>query len=251
MSHVASLYADLSAYYDRFCAEVDYPEQCAFAERAHAVFAASEGRDLLDLACGTGQHLQDMLARGFRCTGLDNSAAMLQLAAGRCPGADLLLCDLAAFTHEKAFDLITCFLYSIHYSHPLLALEETLRRAFRALKPGGLLLFDAVDARGIRNDNGVVTRMDSEDATLRFQSAWHYSGEGEVLDLNLTIVRSDAAGNREWQDRHTMTALTFPQLARLLMTEGFDVQLLEHDYTTLRPWAGTGHNAIVAATRPA
>ena len=109
-----NIYTDLSSYYDQFCAEVDYAQQCAFAERAFVLFATSGARNYLDLACGTGRHLQLMLAYGFVQNGLDNSAFMLAKAAERCPAAQLLLCDLAAFEQVEAFDLVTCFLYSIH-----------------------------------------------------------------------------------------------------------------------------------------
>lgn len=250
MHDTGNLYADLSGHYDRFCADVDYAEQCAFALRAFECFASSGGRDYLDLACGTGQHLLHMQGLGFTPWGLDNSQQMLDQAALRVPGARLLLCDLAAFEQVEAFDLVTCFLYSIHYSHPTAALAETLRRAWRALKPGGLLLFNAVDCRGIRNDNGIITRLEEGDSRFTFQSGWKYRGEGEVLDLELSIRRDSPAGPREWRDHHTMTAATLPQLQAMLEQAGFEVAALEHDFTALRPWDGASFNAIFAATRP-
>jgi ubiquinone/menaquinone biosynthesis C-methylase UbiE len=250
MAQSGNLYADLAGYYDQFCADVDYAEQCEFARRAFACFASSEGRDYLDLACGTGQHLLSMAAHGYICSGLDNSAAMLAQAAQRCPQAQLLLCDLAAFEHQGAFDLITCFLYSIHYSHPTSALEQTLRRAWRALKPGGVFIFNAVDARGIRNHSGITTRLVDGDSQLSFQSGWHYRGEGDVLDLSLRITRESGAGIERWQDHHTMTALTLPALQGMLEESGFEVTLLEHDYQVMAPWSGASFNAIVVACKP-
>ncbi len=251
MSETGSLYADLSRYYDQFCADIDYVSQCNFANRAFLLFVDSPTRNYLDLACGTGQHMQQMQAHGYTTTGLDNSAAMLAQAAVRCPTATLQLCDLAEFTQESSFDLITCFLYSIHYSHPTSALQQTLQRAWTALKPGGLLLFNAVDARGIRNDEGVSTTLPDEEANLHFQSAWHYRGDGDVLDLHLRIARQSATDLQQWHDHHTMTALTFPQLQHMLAQCGFVVEMLEHDYSVLRPWDGYSHNVIVAACKPA
>ncbi len=246
-----NLYADLSGYYDQFCAEVDYAEQCAFAERAFECFALSGGREYLDLACGTGQHLLHMLNRGFAGTGLDNSAAMLELAQARCPAAHFLLCDLAAFEQVARFDLITCFLYSIHYSHPTAALQQTLFRAWQALKPGGLLLFNTVDAGGINNQRSTMTTVIDGDVQLSFESGWRYRGEGETLDLLLGITRESAAeGLKRWTDHHTMTAITLPQLQAMLTDIGFEVTLLEHDYQRLLPWNGKSFNALVAARRP-
>ena len=249
-SRPGNIYTDLSTYYDLFCAEVDYVEQCAFAQRAFSAFSQTDGLDYLDLACGSGQHLLAMQDYGFVPHGLDNSSEMLALAAARCPAAQLQLCDLAAFRQQAAFDLITCFLYSIHYSHPLAALRQTLACSFAALKPGGVLLFNAVDARGIKNDAGITTYLDRGDEQLRFSSAWSYRGEGEVLDLRLDISRRSAEGLEHWQDRHRMTALTFPELDALLLASGFQVQMLEHDYSALHAWKGAGFNAIVVACKP-
>lgn len=249
-SRPGNIYTDLSAYYDLFCAEVDYAEQCAFAQRAFTAFTQTDGRDFLDLACGSGQHLLTMQDYGFVPHGLDNSSEMLALAAARCPAAQLQLCDLAAFEQQAAFDLITCFLYSIHYSHPLAALRETLARSFAALKPGGVLLFNAVDARGIKNDGGIATQLSRGDEQLRFSSAWYYRGEGEVLDLKLDISRRHPQGVERWQDQHQMTALTFPELAATLHALGFELHILEHDYSTLRSWDGESSNAVFVACKP-
>ena len=65
MSLPAALYADLAQYYDRFCAEVNYAEQCDYAVRAFRAFTRSDGYEYLDLACGTGQHLLAMQQHGF------------------------------------------------------------------------------------------------------------------------------------------------------------------------------------------
>lgn len=250
MPQVGNLYADLADYYDRFCANVDYAGQCDFTQRAFGCFSSSGGRDYLDLACGTGQHLRHMSEHGFVAHGLDNSAHMLAQAAQRVPRAQLLLCDMAALDRLGAFDLVTCFLYSIHYSYPVTALEETLRRVWRALKPGGVFIFNAVDVAGIAGSRTVVTHLSEDDSELEFQSGWHYCGSGDALDLMLRITRTRATGTDSWQDRHTMTAIGFADLQVLLETAGFEAIFLEHDYQAMRPHDKTGFNAIVVACKP-
>ncbi len=244
------LYADLAGYYDQFCDEVNYKEQCDFAKRAFGCFASSESKHYFDLACGTGQHLLHMQKYGFMLSGLDNSAEMLEQAAKRCPEAKLVLCDLAAFDQQEKFDLITCFLYSIHYSHPVTALTETLQRAWNALKPGGVFIFNAVDARGIDREKMITTKYSDGENQLTFQSGWQYSGQGEAMDLMLRITRESAEGIQQWKDKHTMTALTLPQLKNMLDEIGFETTLLEHDYNALIPWNGKSFNVLVAACKP-
>jgi SAM-dependent methyltransferase len=191
-----------------------------------------------------------MQQHGFVPHGLDNSSAMLEQTAARCPAASLQLCDLAEFEQQDCFDLITCFLYSIHYSHPTARVEQTLQRCFAALKPGGVLLFNAVDARGIQNDEGVTTYLAQAEGQLSFKSGWHYRGEGEVLGLHLTITRTQSDSEDQWRDHHTMTALTLPQLQTLLQEIGFELDVMEHDYSAMLAWRGESHNAIFVACKP-
>jgi len=249
MSEISNLYADLSVYYDRFCAEVDYAEQCAFANRAFGCFATSGGRDYLDLACGTGPHLLHMGDYGFELNGLDNSIRMLEQAAIKVPDAQLMLADMAALDQHHAYDLVTCFLYSIHYSHPVSVLRKTLQQVWKALKPGGVFIFNAVDARGACRQHTVTTHVQEGDVSLQFSSGWHYAGHGEVLDLRLSITEDSSSGRRRWQDQHRMTALSLHQLEALLRDIGFEVNVFEHDYSVMNVWGGESFNVIVVATR--
>lgn len=250
MTALSPLYADLSGYYDRFCLDVDYAAQADFAARVARTFGHSDGHAYLDLACGTGQHLAQMAARGFAGTGLDNSQAMLDQAALRCPDADWLCCDLAGFDTPGRFDLITCFLYSIHYSHPQAALRETLRRAFAALRPGGVLLFDVVDKAGI-GTRDAVSELQDGDARFRFRSGWRYAGAGETLDLEVRIEREDSAGVQCWQDRHAMTAIGIAEVRATLAAAGFAVTVLERDFGSLREWDGASFNVMMVGVKPA
>lgn len=255
MIQSGNLYADLSVYYDFFCAEVDYAEQCAFAKRAFDCFANAGGHHYLDLACGTGAHIAQMLSYGFRATGLDNSAAMLQQAAARCPQAEFLLSDMSALRKSDTFDLISCFLYSIHYSHPVSSLKTTLKRVFDALRPGGVFIFNTVDIKGITSRHFVNTQVKTDSTLLSFESGWIYSGQGDAMELQLSITQ-EALGEdglvarRTWQDRHVMTAVSIHDIKTWLLSAGFEVTLLEHDYSLLKPWSGQSFNIIVVACKP-
>ncbi len=243
------LYADLSRYYDGFCSGVDYAGQADFLRRAHGCFGESGGRDYLDLGCGTGVLLAHMQQREFTVSGLDYSRDMLDAAARRCPQAELLHGDMAALDAVDRYDLISSLLYSLHYSHPVAAMAETLRRAFRALKPGGVLIFDMVDKHGIFTRDA-VSQLQQDDALFTFRSGWRYDGQGEDLELRVAIRREDADGVQEWQDRHGMTAISLAELSGLMEDAGFQVTRLERDFGGLRAWDGHSFNLLMVGQKP-
>lgn len=238
-----TLYADLSGYYDLLCSAIDYRQQCDFAVRVHGLFG-NGGHRYLDLACGSGAHLELMSEHGFICSGLDISAPMLALAAQRCPKAQLYLLDMSELSIAQPVDFITCFLYSLHYSHPRQKFTQTLQKVYEALAPGGLFCFDAVDKFCVANDSG---HRHSANHQLHFQTRWHYSGGGETLHLHVDIRDQ----NQRYYEQHLMSALSIVEVEQELNAIGFDVEILERDFERLIPWHGINGNVIFCASKPA
>lgn len=143
-----SLYTDLSRYYDLMCTDINYREQSDHARRVHGLFG-NGGKRHLDLGCGTGPHIRHFVDSGYRCGGLDLHSPMLDIARQRCPEAHFFQGDMSHFALPEPVDLITCFLYSIHYTQTIGKLEACLTAVQAALNPGGVFCFNAVDKTAI------------------------------------------------------------------------------------------------------
>ncbi|MCQ4260709.1 class I SAM-dependent DNA methyltransferase [Stutzerimonas stutzeri] len=241
-----AIYTDLSGYYDLMCADIDYSAQSGCVHRLQQLLGNGGNRHL-DLACGTGPHVRHFLDAGYQSRGLDINQPMLDRAAMRCPEARFSLQDMCAFTVDQPVDLITCFLYSIHYSASLERLQACIARAHEALAPGGLFCFNAVDKHTIDNRSFVSHTAKHADGLFSFSSGWHYPGTGEQQLLRLRIERVGGE-SRIWQDEHAMVAVSFSELSELLQP-CFDVQVLEHDYQKIIPWNGASGNAIFACVK--
>ncbi|WP_423185938.1 class I SAM-dependent DNA methyltransferase [Alishewanella sp. d11] len=242
MSDVNTLYTDLSGYYDLMCCDINYQAQSQMAIRLHKLFG-NGGKAHLDLACGTGPHIQHFLAADYQCSGLDLNLPMLRLAEQRCPAAVFMQANMCEFTLPKAVDIITCFLYSIHYTAKLSALAQCIAQVYQALTPGGMFCFNAVDKTKIANASVVSHSTLQADSKFDFSSAWYYRGEGEQQALKLRITKTTAQLTQTWQDEHTMVAVSFDQLESLLATY-FDVHRLAHDYEVIQPWQQDQGNAL-------
>lgn len=91
---------------------------------------------LLDIACGTGMLLQLAAARGATLTGIDVSAAMLDVAHDRLPDADLRLIDMQVLPFaDDSFDAVTGVNAFQFAADPVAAITE----GARVLRPGGRL----------------------------------------------------------------------------------------------------------------
>ena len=243
----AVLYTDLSRYYDLMCAGIDYAEQSDCVRRLHRLFG-NDGKRYLDIACGTGQHVNHFVDFGSRASGLDIHQPMLDLARQRCPQAHFFAADMARFTVAEPCDLITCFLYSIHYNQGIDALRECIAAVHRALNPGGMFCFNAVDKTAIDNKGGVRHAMHHAGNEFVFQSSWHYAGHGDLQHLRVRIEKTTAGKTEVWQDQHLMVAISFRDLIALL-EPFFEVHLFEHVYDRIAPWAEPSGNAIVVGVK--
>ena len=239
---INALYTDLSGYYDLMCADIDYPTQSNGVRRLHQLFG-NGGNGHLDLACGTGPHIRHFIDYGYQCQGLDINQPMLDTAEKRCPEALFDLGDMCAFEVDQPLDLITCFLYSIHYSASIGRLGRCIRSAHDALVAEGVFCFNAVDRTRINNNLFVshTTRHDNSEFT--FRSGWQYSGQGEQQSLKLSIKKTTQGVSQSWQDEHPMVALSFIEFEKLL-EPFFEVHIFEHNYQSIAPWDGESGNAL-------
>lgn len=242
-----ALYTDLSAYYDLMCADIDYRAQSHSVRRLHQLFGIT-GRKHLDLACGTGPHVRHFIDFGYDSAGLDINQPMLDIAQLRNPEARFTRQDMADFTVAEPLDLITCFLYSIHYNAGLDKLQQCLASVYAALGEGGVFCFNAVDKHKIDNASFVRHTAEHEGSHFAFGSGWYYGGEGERQALRLSIEKTTAGQTQAWQDEHAMVALSFLQL-QVLLEQQFDVQVFEHDYEKITPWNGVSGNALFVCVK--
>ncbi|WP_263147943.1 class I SAM-dependent methyltransferase [Pseudomonas sp. RIT-PI-AD] len=242
-----ALYTDLSGYYDLMCADIDYRAQSHCVHRLQQLFG-NAGTGHLDLACGTGPHVRHFIDAGYRSSGLDINQPMLDRAALRCPEARFSRQDMCGFRVSEPVDLITCFLYSIHYSASIERLEACIASVHGALGVGGVFCFNAVDKNRIDNDSFVSHTARHDDGLFHFSSGWHYRGAGERQSLRLRIERTAAGDTQVWHDEHPMVAVSFAALLELLAPY-FEVHVFEHEYDRLIPWDGASGNALFACVK--
>ncbi len=242
-----AIYTDLSGYYDLMCADIDYSAQSRCVQRLHQLLGNGGNRHL-DLACGTGPHIRHFLDAGYQSSGLDINQPMLDRALMRCPEAQFSLQDMCGFTVSQPLDLITCFLYSIHYSANVERLRACITSVHTALVTGGLFCFNAVDKQHIDNGSWVSHNVKHAESVFSFSSGWHYRGEGEQQSLKLHIEKTTDDEKQVWRDEHPMVAVGFDELFELLKPY-FEVQVLEHDYERLLPWDGVSGNALFACVK--
>jgi SAM-dependent methyltransferase len=134
-------YDDLAPDYDLLTAGYPYERWLAALE-ALARDHGAEGRDVLDVACGTGKSFLPLLERGWRVVGCDISPAMLAVARTKAPTARLVQADMRALGRLGEFDLVTCLDDALNYLLDERELEAALSGIRGNLRPHGVAIWD-------------------------------------------------------------------------------------------------------------
>ena len=148
-------YRRVARIYDRLFE----PANRNLRELGMRLYPPGEGARVLDIGCGTGVHLELYRKAGCKPSGIDASAAMLDVARQRLgPGADLRLGDATRMPYADAsFDLILCMLV-------LHEMEQGMRLAVlaemrRLLAAGGRVLVIDYHAGPARPLKGWLTKV--------------------------------------------------------------------------------------------
>jgi SAM-dependent methyltransferase len=140
--HARRAYDALAPGYDDLTRGHDHGRWTALLE-TRAREAGLSGRRLLDVACGTGNTLLPMLARGYEGTGVDISGAMIDQARRKTEGrARLIVADMRELPALGEFDLAWCLGDAVNYLDTYEELVATLAGFERNLAAGGVVVFD-------------------------------------------------------------------------------------------------------------
>lgn len=134
------MYDRSARWYDAIYSFKDY---AAEAEMLRGLIEARRpgARRLLDVACGTGEHLKQLRER-FEVEGLDSSAAMLEVARAKLPGVPLTQADMLAFDLGRTFDAAICMFGAMGHLPDEPALGAAIRQIALHLDPGGVLIVE-------------------------------------------------------------------------------------------------------------
>jgi ubiquinone/menaquinone biosynthesis C-methylase UbiE len=136
-------YGHLAAIYDRLMADTPYEKWLAWAEQNWQKLGTPTS--VIDLGCGTGSIAIPLAKQGYRVTGVDLSAEMLAIAYAKMRSAQTEVTwveqDMRRLDLPPA-DAVISFCDSLSYLTEEADVQETFRRVYAHLQPGGTFLFD-------------------------------------------------------------------------------------------------------------
>lgn len=173
--------------YDKIYSFKDYRTE---AEAIHALIqrVSPGARSLLEVACGTGKHLEHLKAH-YQAVGLDLDLGQLEEARQRNPEIPFHQGDMRSFNLGQTFDAVTCLFSSIGYAGSLAGLNQAIATMARHLNPGGVLLLEPWFSPGVwQNNRPHALFIDEPDLKVARMNVSRQEGRESVLEFHYLIA---------------------------------------------------------------
>jgi SAM-dependent methyltransferase len=182
-------YARLAEVYDVVHARKPYAREARVVLSLARSAAGRPPRTLLDVACGSGRHLE-AFARSLRCEGVDASPAMLARARRRVPAARLHKGRMQSFDLARRFDLVTCLFSAIAYVRSTNELRRTVRNLARHTNPGGVVVVEPWITPQAFRIGHVRSLLASEgDLSVARMNGARRTGDRSIFDFHFLVGR--------------------------------------------------------------
>jgi SAM-dependent methyltransferase len=156
---------------------------------------------LLDVACGTGRHLDIWRHRFDRVEGVDVDEEMLAVARDRLGDVPLHRGDFTTLDLGRTFDAVTCLFSSIGYAHTPDRLDAAIASMGRHLAPGGVLVVEPWFRRSAI-DPGRVTGLVRETDDVVVARTSRMSLRGDISELEFAYLVTTTTGSEWFTETH-------------------------------------------------
>jgi SAM-dependent methyltransferase len=215
------MFSKTARFYDKIYSFKDYRGE---VERLVAIVREhlrSGGRRLLDVACGTGLHIE-YLKESFDVEGLDINPELLELARQRNPDVPFHQGDMIDFDLGQTFDVVTCLFSSIGYVKTLDNVEKAAGCMARHLVPGGLLVIEpwfSPDAWHAPSVHGMF--IDEPELKIARINTSFVDGRLSYFDLHYLIGTPE--GTEHFVERHELGLFETDEVLAALSRAGVEV----------------------------
>ncbi|ABD13483.1 hypothetical protein ThrDRAFT_03942 [Frankia casuarinae] len=187
-----------------------------------------DARSLLDVACGTGNHLEHFATLFADVAGTDLSKPMLSVAGRRLPGRPLLQADMRSLWVGRTFDAVVCMFSSIGYLRTFEDLAAALRCMASHLSPDGTVVIEPwyfpdtfldgyVAAHAVSEGNRAITRVS------------HSTRVGDQTRMELHYLLAGADGVSHIKEIDLLTLFTRGQYEEAFAQADLKAELIAVD----------------------
>lgn len=201
-----------------------FKDYAAEADRIAALLRSSHPacRSVLDVGCGTGEHVRLLMERGFEVQGLDLDPDLLKVAAKKNPACRFHRADMCAFEIPDRFDAVLCLFSSIGYATALERVVQALCCFRRHLARGGIAVVEPwFTPDAIRPGHTTSTTVEAPPLRILRTSSMAVAGRTSRLTFEYEVTGPE--GTKHATELHELGLFTIDEMKGAFAEAGLAV----------------------------
>jgi len=220
------VYKEFADIYDLIYSFKDYKKEVKKIKKLIKKYKSTDGSELLDVACGTGKHLQ-YFKDSFICTGVDINEGMLNVAKNKVKGVIFKQADMVNFDLNNEFDIIISLFSSIGYVKTYTNLEKTIVNFANHLKQGGVLIIEPWFTKSTYwVGHPGMTTYDGDDIKIARLNTAKIENDLSVMDMHYLIVEKNK-DVKYFVDKHELGLFDTDKTLELMKKAGLKAEFLK------------------------
>jgi len=225
-------YGSFAYIYDQLMDDVDYGVWVDYIEKLIDL-SGSKVKNILELACGTGNITLNLARRGYDIAGIDISEEMLDVAREKSEIENTPLVLLHQDMTQLDFDLydldcVLCACDGINYITDLGDMKNLFSKVYGLLKLGGVFIFDISSYHKLSNVLG-NNFMGEAREDISYMWTNYYDDETQLLKMDLDFfIKIEAEDGQEdnlyerYKEVHLQRAHKIEEVVQILDEVGFE-----------------------------
>lgn len=224
------IFNQYAQHYDIFYKNKSYKKEILYLERLFKKYRKAKTRTILDVGCGTANHMIPLIKNGYSVTGVDASSQMLKIAREKLDRggfkADLIKDSSQAFTINRKFDAIVCLFSVINYAAANGDILRTLKNICAHMGMTSIFIFDFWNASAVvdyyRPRESANFRKNGMD--IERQSVTNVYPSLKRCEVNYTCtLRQDGRVIKRDKERHILKYFSPEEMTDCLRKAGLKV----------------------------
>lgn len=247
-------YQQFAYLYDELMQDAPYDEWVRFVKEKLVKYQAG-GKNLLDLACGTGELSVRFAKEGFSVTGVDLSPDMLAVAQAKAQEEGVFIPfyeqDMARLEGHGEFDIIGIFCDSLNYLQSDDDVIHTFTSVYNHLKDDGLFFFDVHSAYKVSQlfIDQTFTLADDHLSYIWNSFAGKLPNSVEH-ELSFFILDEQSGKYDRFDEIHYQRTYPTTQYSSWLEAAGFEILEISADFTYKEPQDQSERIFFIARKKP-
>ncbi|MGC5033507.1 class I SAM-dependent methyltransferase [Micromonospora sp. DT229] len=184
-----------------------------------------QASSVLDVACGTGTHLEVLRETFDHVEGVEYAPAMRKIAERRLPGVTIHPDDMREFRLGHTFDAVVCLGNAIACTASVAELRIAIERMVDHMKPGGVLIVEPFWFPENFIEGYVRGHLAVEEQRVVARIT-HSRREGDRAHLEIKFVIAEPSGIRDVREVLDIALFTHAEYVDAITRTGCSAELV-------------------------